>query len=137
MFLTVKHSTNEGGAVSERDKKGVKERANIAILQTKWPGVFRMNKNRKDSNSEVVMNWNKYGKTDTPTKAKADKSTKVITKVMKHKLKLKRFKQFSNDAILKFSKKGDGLDYMNKRCSRCDGKKIGACLGMKYKDASG
>merc|ERR1719215_1274220 len=65
MFLQVKHSSNAGGAVSEREsgKKGVKERENIAILQTKWPGVFRMNKNQKDSDSEVVMNWLKHGQT--------------------------------------------------------------------------
>merc|ERR1719215_2290519 len=58
MFLQVKHASNAGGAVEERlkAKKGVKERENIAILQRKLPGVFRMNKNRKDSDSEVVMN---------------------------------------------------------------------------------
>jgi hypothetical protein len=137
MFLTVKHSTNEGGAVSERDAKGVKERANIAILQRKWPGVFRMNTNRKDSNSEVVMNWNNYGKTPGAPKVKAEKAAKVGAKVIKHKLKVNKFKQFSPHAVLKFSKQDGSADYMNKRCSRCHGKTVGACLGMMYKDAKG
>merc|ERR1719230_882231 len=43
MFLTVKHATNAGGAVAARDQKGEKERQNIAVLQSKWPGVFRIN----------------------------------------------------------------------------------------------
>jgi hypothetical protein len=59
MLVHAKHSTNEGGAVSMRDQSGSKERYNINILQTKWPGVFRFNKRRPD---EVVMNWKHYGK---------------------------------------------------------------------------
>merc|ERR1712032_1137737 len=59
MLVHAKHSTNEGGAVSMRDQSGSKERYNINILLTKWPGVFRLNKRRPD---EVVMNWKHYGK---------------------------------------------------------------------------
>lgn len=54
LFVHAKHSTNKGGAVATRDGKGVKERANIAILQKKWPGVFRLNSKRTD---EVIMDW--------------------------------------------------------------------------------
>jgi len=69
LFIQVKHATNAGGAVASRDSAGEKERANIAILQQKWPGVFRLNKNRQQlgSGSEVVMNWNNYGKTRSET----------------------------------------------------------------------
>merc|ERR1719359_2406333 len=57
LFLQVKHATNAGGAVEARDKKGDKERQNIAILQKKWPGVFRINSRRKGAaNSEVCLN---------------------------------------------------------------------------------
>jgi len=143
MFLQVKHASNAGGAVEERlkAKKGVKERENIAILQRKWPGVFRMNKNRKDSDSEVVMNWNNYGKTSAPPQGEAGKAKKVGTKVMKHKLKLKSIQannNFALDAGVKYTKQGlASLNYINRRCARCHGKKVATCLGMKYKDAKG
>merc|ERR1712028_164010 len=56
MTLVVKHYSNSGGAVATRDKKGVEERKNIAILQKKWPRVFSANPKRKN---EVVMRWKK------------------------------------------------------------------------------
>merc|ERR1712039_855223 len=54
MTLSVKHYSNAGGAVDERDGKGEKERMNIAILNEKWPGCFRANPKRKN---EVIMRW--------------------------------------------------------------------------------
>lgn len=54
MTLSVKHYSNAGGACSNRDKKGVEEQRNIAILNAKWPGVFRPNPKRKN---EVIMRW--------------------------------------------------------------------------------
>lgn len=54
MTLQVKHYSNVGGAVDERDKKGKKERMNIAILNRKWPCVFSPNPKRKN---EVIMRW--------------------------------------------------------------------------------
>merc|ERR1712217_443506 len=59
MVLTVRHYANEGGAVDNRDAAGKRERANIAILQKKWPGVFKMNVKRP---SEVLMRWSNHGK---------------------------------------------------------------------------
>merc|ERR1712048_583260 len=56
MTLAVKHYSNSGGAVDERDKKGEKERMNIAILNRKWPGAFRPNPKRKN---EIIMKWRK------------------------------------------------------------------------------
>merc|ERR1712087_1058375 len=54
MILRVKHATNGGGAVSERDKAGAKERKNIAILMNKWPGVFKPHGRRQN---EVRLCW--------------------------------------------------------------------------------
>jgi len=54
MMIQAAHETNAGGAVSERDEAGTKERKNIAILQEKWPGVFRTGKR---GDTQVVMNW--------------------------------------------------------------------------------
>lgn len=55
MFAAAAHETNAGGAVSERDAKGDKERANIKVLQEKWPGVFSVNGRRGDT--QVIMTW--------------------------------------------------------------------------------
>merc|ERR1712183_1088343 len=49
MVLRVRHGSNEGGAVSERDAKGDVERRNIAILMKKWPGVFKLHSTRGDT----------------------------------------------------------------------------------------
>merc|ERR1712217_11912 len=54
MTLSVKHYSNAGGAVDERDKKGAKERMNIDILNRKWPRCFRKNPKRKN---EVILKW--------------------------------------------------------------------------------
>uniref|UniRef100_A0A7S1S9D4 Uncharacterized protein n=1 Tax=Alexandrium catenella TaxID=2925 RepID=A0A7S1S9D4_ALECA len=62
MVLSVIHETNAGGACSERDAKGEKERENIRILSEKWPGVFRINKNRGDDGTQVVMSWRRRHK---------------------------------------------------------------------------
>lgn len=60
LFAAAQHQTNEGGAVSFRDKKGNKERENIAILQRKWPGAFRLNSTRGGGDTEVIMVWKRH-----------------------------------------------------------------------------
>jgi len=55
MFIQALHETNAGGAVAARDDSGHKERANIRVLQEKWPGVFHINGNRGDT--QVIMCW--------------------------------------------------------------------------------
>jgi len=54
MTLSVKHYANSGGAVTNRDNKGIEERRNIDVLNRKWPGCFRANHKRKN---EVIMKW--------------------------------------------------------------------------------
>lgn len=58
LFIAAVHETNAGGAVSERDDAGEKERQNIKILREKWPGVFWINGRRGDT--QVVMSWKRY-----------------------------------------------------------------------------
>jgi len=138
LFLQVKHATNEGGAVAARDSAGEKEKANIRILQTKWPGVFRANGKRKGvAGTEVVMNWNGYGK---PT----EKTQSAITKV--HKLGLKKVPKlgakkatgkYSPDAILHYTRKAALSQYINARCKKLHLKKVSGVIGMKYKGAEG
>merc|ERR1711957_142337 len=61
MTLRVKHYANSGGACSNRDTKGAEEQRNIAILQKKWPGAFRLNPKRK---GEVILRWSATAKSN-------------------------------------------------------------------------
>merc|ERR1712048_224388 len=136
MVLTVRHYANQGGAVDNRDKAGKRERENIALLQRKWPGVFKMNVKRQ---SEVLMRWSNYGKqTDDNTSTRGAKTK--ITKALKAKAKKATRSlpaAFPLSAKLKYVAKVEALPYMMKRCKKCDGKTVGQCIGMLYQDASG
>merc|ERR1712070_244306 len=147
-FLTVKHATNAGGAVDARDKKGEKERYNIAILQKKWPGVFRINGRRKGAaDSEVTMNWSGYGKSDSEGKktsrgpAAEKKHSLKIKKVQKVALKTKTKKatskprhtgNFDPDAVLQYTKVDGKADYIHERCKRLHKKTVKQCFGLTY-----
>jgi len=136
LFLQVKHATNAGGAVAARDANGDKERKNIAILQQKWPGVFRINTKRKTGEkgiSEVIMNWNGYGKTDS--RSVAGEGKKASLKVRKTMLK-KPQGGYSDTSKITYTQHSSKLAYLNKRCSRCHKKTVGEVMGMKFKDAS-
>jgi len=146
MLLQVKHATNEGGAVSVRDSAGKKERENIAILQKKWPGVFRMNNNRAQKGAEVVMNWKRHWNPDAPAEERPAKGVKKPTnlKVKKAHLKGKArisasTRKFPSNAIVKYMKyEGtSSVSYINKRCEGFHNMKVSDCLGTQYKDASG
>jgi len=141
LFLQVKHATNAGGAVAARDNKGDKERKNIAILQEKWPGVFRINSRRKTGDagaSEVIMNWKGYGKTDSESKAlpKLASGKTNALKVKKSFLK-KGQSEYRSTSKITCTQQISKIAYLNKRCSRCHNKTVGEVMGMKYKDASG
>lgn len=123
MFVYAKHSTNEGGAVATRDGNGSKERYNIAILQGKWPGVFTLNKKRKD---EVLMHWSHYSKAENAPKPKSS--------VKKIHLKLKGFPP---GAVLRYTGKKASQPYITARCTMLDNRKVEQCLGTSYSDASG
>jgi len=136
LFIQVKHISNVGGAVASRDAQGEKEKQNIAILQRKWPGVFILNKNRKDSDTEIRMNWSHYGKTDKAQSVSPKGGQTSGTGVKKTILKSKPKNPFSPRAIVQYTGK-DKADFVTKRCKRCDTKEVQACLGMKYLDSKG
>lgn len=140
MFLQVKHATNEGGAVAVRDSAGSKERENIAILQKKWPGAFRMNNKRKQKGAEVIMSWKHYGQD------RKEKSKKISSKVIKHILKDNTSKikakcvpsTYPDNAIVNYlSEKQSKVAYINQRCAGFHNRKVADCIGTKFKDASG
>jgi len=145
MVLTVRHYANEGGAVDNRDAAGKRERANIEILQRKWPGVFKMNVKR--NSCEVLMNWKKHG---TENKSAKSSSPRVkggvrgkVGPKAKKRLKAKKTVRGlpSNTPIsakLKsVAKAGEALEYISKRCQKCSGRTVEQCLGMTFRDASG
>jgi len=148
MVLSVRHYANEGGAVDNRDAAGKRERMNIAILQRKWPGVFKMNVKR--NSCEVLMNWKKYGKETKPTKGSSNVAKeKAKGKVLKVGSKLKNAvkakisqhrlpSEFPKSAKLKYiATAAEAVEYIRKRCQRCSGRRVEQCLGMLYQDASG
>merc|ERR1712232_1441722 len=54
MTIAAKHYSNEGGACSNRDAKGVQERKNIAVLMRKWPNAIFSHTTRQN---EVNLRW--------------------------------------------------------------------------------
>jgi len=146
MVLTVRHYANEGGAVDNRDAAGKRERANIAILQKKWPGVFKMNVKRKSV--EVLMNWNNYGK-DVKNSARGssakDKRSEHVGFKAKKSQKVKRPSprglpsDIAVSAKLKYIAEGQSevLPYIIKRAKKCSGRTVEQCLGMPFNDAKG
>mmetsp|Transcript_13561 Transcript_13561/g.22318 ORF Transcript_13561/g.22318 Transcript_13561/m.22318 type:complete len:566 (+) Transcript_13561:88-1785(+) len=130
MFVYAKHSTNPGGAVAVRDGSGSKERYNIAILQNKWPGVFMLNKKRKD---EVLMHWSHYGQEEDAEKG-AQKSKVAVKKLH---LKKSWLKSFPPAAVLRYTGKEAKEPYITARSKLHDKRKVEQCLGTTYTDASG
>eukprot|EP00441_Pelagodinium_beii_P018005 CAMPEP_0197655014 /NCGR_PEP_ID=MMETSP1338-20131121/39196_1 /TAXON_ID=43686 ORGANISM="Pelagodinium beii, Strain RCC1491" /NCGR_SAMPLE_ID=MMETSP1338 /ASSEMBLY_ACC=CAM_ASM_000754 /LENGTH=584 /DNA_ID=CAMNT_0043230575 /DNA_START=57 /DNA_END=1811 /DNA_ORIENTATION=+ len=143
MTLNVKHYSNSGGAVTNRDSKGVEEKRNIAILNQKWPGVFRPNWKRKN---EVIMKWpaaagvhdDDSGASSavqvTPRTMKAMKAVKKgVVKAVR-----KTVAGLSATTVVKFTGKDANQAYITTRCKKASGKSLDAILGkMKFKDASG
>lgn len=62
LTLVVKHYSNTGGAVTNRDNKGAEERRNVDILKKKWPGCFRDNPKRKNEVILMANRWKKSAK---------------------------------------------------------------------------
>jgi len=136
MFVHAKHATNSGGAVAVRDDSGSKERLNIAILQKKWPGVFMLNKKRKD---EVLMHWKNLGN-EQDVEAAPKKGLAV--KKVSLKSATKKFAQvaqaaFPGSAMLRFTGKEAKEAYITARCKKNDKCTVEQCLGRPYTDASG
>merc|ERR1712232_728362 len=149
MVLTVRHYANEGGAVDNRDAAGKRERANIAILQEKWPGVFKMNVKRKSV--EVLMNWNNYGKDQkNSAKGSSAKGKRAVLASFGLKAKGKSLKvkkpsprglpsDIPVSANLKYVAdcQSEALAYITQRAKKCSGHTVKQCLGMPFKDAKG
>jgi len=140
MIITVKHSTNAGGAVAARDAQGEKEKMNIAILERKWPCVFRVNFRRKAvAGTEITMNWKRYGQ-----KARGLAKGTFLMKVKNTKIKTKKgnsklfalSEKYCPTAVLHYTRSYTA-NYLDERSSKCNGRTIGDCFGMQYWDAKG
>jgi len=129
LFLHVKHSTNQGGAVSTRDRAGFEERKNIAVLMQKWPGAFSHNGRRKD---EVVMTWHRR-KTEEDGGGSAPASARVGGNV-KSALALSGLPV---KAMLLYSGKEATSPYITRRCQMCHNRTVEDCLASRYADAKG
>mmetsp|Transcript_103117 Transcript_103117/g.210261 ORF Transcript_103117/g.210261 Transcript_103117/m.210261 type:complete len:586 (+) Transcript_103117:74-1831(+) len=143
MTLSVKHYSNSGGAVSNRDDKGIEERRNIAILNQKWPGCFRPNWKRPN---EVIMRWKDApadedfdddGVEEKGSKMKGAKA--VRAKVKKATVKRKQAAGLPPmKAVLLRTDHEASMPYIKSRCKRASGLSVEKVVGvLKYKDASG
>jgi len=122
MVLIVKHNTNAGGAVSVRDT--LREQQNIAVLQQKWPGVFRLNPTRKN---EVILNWNRRGELDAKRPLRGGRGPKVAGEGL------------PAEAVVSITEKiGRTKGFLAERCRMLHGRKVSDCLGeVTYKDGKG
>mmetsp|Transcript_113611 Transcript_113611/g.331966 ORF Transcript_113611/g.331966 Transcript_113611/m.331966 type:complete len:559 (+) Transcript_113611:45-1721(+) len=137
LFVAAAHQTNEGGAVSDRDSKGNKERENIAILQQKWPGVFRINGVRGDT--EVVMNW-KWRRTSQqdPKVSKGSKPEKAAGGVKRTIGKARTLCAVpSSSSVIQRTSKKALRTYIAERCRRVSGKTVGQVLNKLQVKGSG
>lgn len=146
MSLAVKHYSNVGGAVDERDKKGVKEQMNIAILNRKWPLCFRANPKRKN---EVIMRWkgatdldedddgedDDQGSTKTTSMKKTTGVKQTIMKSIRMKSTVKARSSsripsdFSPKAVLTLTKSSPSFAKHRIRCKRLAGRTVEKALG--------
>eukprot|EP00931_Biecheleriopsis_adriatica_P119373 TRINITY_DN94601_c0_g1_i1.p1 TRINITY_DN94601_c0_g1~~TRINITY_DN94601_c0_g1_i1.p1 ORF type:complete len:608 (-),score=165.05 TRINITY_DN94601_c0_g1_i1:51-1874(-) len=147
MTLNVKHYSNGGGAVTNRDNKGVEEKRNIGILNRKWPGCFRANPKRKN---EVIMRWK--GSTDAdeegedafdekasaskaaakPGTAKSKKGVEAAKKTAVKKTIAKKValpSDVSPTAVLVRTAKAANQPYIEERCKQAAGRKVEDVLG--------
>jgi len=146
MTLAVKHYDNGGGACSNRDKKGLEEQRNVAILHRKWPKCFRANPKRKN---EVIMKWkdlpaedddenvgnagNTSKKVAKPTATKQSVVKKVALKSAAVPLAL----NLKPTAVLSCTSKVAKQKYIADRCKKARGKTVKAALELQYVDEKG
>lgn len=140
MTLSVKHYSNSGGACTNRDKKGLEEQRNVAILHRKWPGCFRANPKRKN---EVIMKWktakssndndddtdaeDNKGAAKSARKAMPNKGSKIGVKKTFAK-KAPSLGGISPDSSLQRTDKKAKSDYISGRCSKVSGKTVQQAL---------
>jgi len=153
MVITAKHQTNAGGACSTRDKKGLEEQRNIAILFRKWPRAFRAHPKRKN---EVVMHWPSDGdvkgtgkasaagrrdgeaRPKAKAKAKAKGLVKKDAKLKKAAGVLRGLKEFNPTARVAKGWSETQSEYIRKRREGACGKTVQYLLEkFCYKSASG
>jgi hypothetical protein len=147
MFAHARHATNAGGAVATRDSNGSKERANIAILMRKWPGVFHLNGRRKD---EVIMKGGVLANGDadgtekgsnqtTRTSGGASSGAKPVKKGGRTaKGVVVASSGFDLSSKVKLVKQVSAkVEYINKRTAALDGKTVRASLKTTFTDAAG
>jgi len=141
MTLNVKHYSNCGGAVAVRNSE--EEKRNIAILNHKWPGVFRLNPKRRN---EVIMRWKATSgdaegedfHEETSTSA-TPKRKNAIGKVSVKKTVTKSVKKSFADAklppnaVLSLTKKTPKAEYIAARVKKAAGLTVNRVLTDFYR----
>ncbi|CAE8583534.1 unnamed protein product [Polarella glacialis] len=121
MTFSAKHYSNAGGAVGERDSKGVKEQQNMAILFKKWPNAIFPHRTRKN---EVRLAWPAVGKATEARPAAKQKGLLVATK---SKVGVKQAVSRAMppaDALIRRTDKVAKTKYIAARCRKVAGKTV-------------
>lgn len=138
MTIAAKHYSNEGGACSNRDAKGVQERKNIAILMRKWPNAIFDHRTRKN---EVNLRWKDRGEEDEEEEEGRNKTTNASPQKKKVKLTIKKAASSSlpPKAVLVRTNKKAISPYIAARLAKVAKRTVAAaCDGsLRFTDASG
>lgn len=146
MTLNVKHYSNVGGACTNRDTKGLEEKRNIEILNSKWPGCFRPNPKRRN---EVIMRWKNTkedgddeeigeGKSSSVKPLKNGRKTNGSSTNAKKSIAKRKpptsLTGLPPNAVLMRTDKRALSEYIVARCKKVSGKTVGEVLAGKFKD---
>lgn len=144
MTIAARHYTNEGGACSVRDAKGIQERKNMAILMTKWPDAIFHHRTRKN---EVNLRWKKCNTEDDDDDSSAEEATKgkhesfkskVAKTIRKMKVRVLKPAPFPLKSKIKLGSVQSRSEYITKRCKALVGKTVAEALStFSYKDTHG
>eukprot|EP00931_Biecheleriopsis_adriatica_P017367 TRINITY_DN12492_c0_g1_i1.p1 TRINITY_DN12492_c0_g1~~TRINITY_DN12492_c0_g1_i1.p1 ORF type:complete len:573 (+),score=126.73 TRINITY_DN12492_c0_g1_i1:76-1794(+) len=137
LTISARHYSNEGGACSVRDAKGIQERKNISILMQKWPNAIFHHTTRQN---EVNLRWKGAAADEEEGSRKsASKATKGTMKNKTSKSLIKKTAAFPPAAVLVRTGKKAYSDYINARCAKLAGKTVSSACGgsIKFKKEGG
>lgn len=143
MTIAARHYSNDGGACSLRDAKGVQERKNIAILMKKWPNAIFNHTTRQN---EVNLRWKGSKEEESSagsssgSPGSARKRTAAMKTITKKKSPTKtvvaKKSGYPDTAKVVRTGKVANSEYINDRCARAAGKTVAAACGGSLKFAT-
>jgi len=137
MTISARHYSNQGGACSNRDAKGIQERKNVAILMHKWPLAIFHHRTRTN---EVNLRWTEHKNAvsfEKKAKSRIPKAKLIASKF--RKTKVVGFSAFPPTGLLVRTGKPAASSCINQRCAKVAGATVSAvCSGsFEFTDNAG